>query len=313
MEHWQRKHLLGLKDLTPSEIELVLDSAKSFKEISQRQVKKVPALRGKTVVNLFFEPSTRTRTSFELAAKRLSADVINFSSSASSLVKGESILDTLKNLEAYSVDIFVVRHEFSASALYLSEHTKASVVNAGDGQDEHPTQALLDMFTLREKLGRLEGLKVTIIGDIIHSRVARSNVWGLSKAGAVVTLCGPKTLLPKYSERFPCKVTDSVKEALKSADAVIMLRIQEERMGRQLISSQREYVRYFSLNKENVKYLSPESVVMHPGPVNWDTEIASCLKEKVQPLILTQVTNGLAVRMAVLYLLSEGKKYEITD
>ncbi len=313
MEHWQRKHLLGLKDLTRSEIELVLDSAKSFKEISQRQVKKVPALRGKTVVNLFFEPSTRTRTSFELAAKRLSADVINFSSSASSMVKGESILDTLKNLEAYSVDIFVVRHEFSTSALYLSEHTKASVVNAGDGQDEHPTQALLDMFTLKEKLGRLERLKVSVIGDIIHSRVARSNVWGLSKAGAEVTLCGPKTLLPKYSERFPCKVTDSVKEALKSADAVIMLRIQEERMGRQLISSQREYVRYFSLNKENVKYLSPESVVMHPGPVNWDAEIASCLKEKIQPLILTQVTNGLAVRMAVLYLLSEGKKYEITD
>ena len=313
MNEWKRKHLLGLRYLERQEIELILDSARAFKEVSEREVKKVPALRGKTVVNLFFEPSTRTKTSFELAAKRLSADLVNFSSSTSSLVKGESILDTLKNLEAYSIDIFVIRHSFSTAALYLSQHTSSSVINAGDGQNEHPTQALLDMFTIRERLGTLENLKVAIIGDILHSRVARSNIWGLSKFSSTVYVCGPATLIPKYFDSLPCKITYSLKEALQDCNAVIMLRIQKERMGEQYFSSEREYTNYFSLSQDNLKYLPSKALVMHPGPVNWDIEIASFLKERVSPLILEQTTNGLAIRMAVLYLLSEEKKYEITD
>lgn len=310
---WQRRHLLGLKDLTPQEIELILSSAQAFKEISKREVKKVPALRGKTIVNLFFEPSTRTKTSFELAGKRLSADVVNFSSSGSSLLKGETILDTLKNIEAYSVDIFVIRHSFSGAALYLSQKTASSVVNAGDGQNEHPTQALLDMFTVREKLGTLKNLKVAIIGDIYHSRVARSNIWGFSKFSSSVYVCGPKTLIPKYFEALPCKITYSLKEALKDAQVVIMLRIQKERINQPFFSSEREYIKYYSLNEENLKFLPKEALVLHPGPVNWDIEIASSLKERVSKIILEQVSNGLAVRMAVLYLLAEKKSYEAVD
>jgi len=313
MGEWQRKHLLGLKDLSREEIEVILNSAQAFKEISEREVKKVPALRGKTVVNLFFEPSTRTKTSFELAAKRLSADVVNFSSSGSSLVKGETILDTLKNIEAYSVDIFVIRHSVSGVVFYLSQRTTSSVVNAGDGQNEHPTQALLDMFTVREKLGSLENLKVAIIGDIYHSRVARSNIWGFSKFSSSVYVCAPKTLIPKYFDNLPCKITYSLKTALDQAQVVIMLRIQRERMKERFFSSQREYVKYYSLNEENLRFLPPQALVLHPSPINWDIEIASSLKERVSPLILEQVNNGLAVRMAVLYLLAEKKSYEVVD
>ena len=313
MTKWVQKHLLGLSDVTKDEIELILDSAKSFKEVSQREVKKVPALRGKTVVNLFFEASTRTKTSFELAAKRLSADVVNFSSRGSSLEKGETILDTLKNLEAYSVDIFVIRHSFSKSALFLSQRTTASVINAGDGLNEHPTQALLDMFTVREKLKTLKGLKVAIVGDILHSRVARSNIWGFSKFASQVVVCAPPTLIPKYFSAMPVTITYSLKEALEGADVVIMLRVQRERQKDTFFPSQREYSEFFSLNEENVRFLKKDALVMHPGPVNWDVEIASCLKERVKDVILEQVNNGLAVRMAVLYLLSIGEKYEIVS
>jgi aspartate carbamoyltransferase catalytic subunit len=270
-------------------------------------VKKVPALRGKTVVNLFFENSTRTRMSFELAAKRLSADVINFAASTSSLNKGETMLDTLKTIEAYSTDIFVIRHSHSTAPLYLSQHTQSSIVNAGDGQNEHPTQALLDMFTVRERLGTLEGLKVVIMGDITHSRVARSNIWGFSKFGSEVTVCGPVTLIPKFFDDMPCKVTYNTEEALKGADVVIMLRIQRERQQDVFFPSQEEYNRYFALTKESARFLKKTALVMHPGPVNWDAEIDSSLKERVFPLILEQVTNGLAVRMSVLYLLGGNK------
>lgn len=304
---WDRRHLLGLKDLAREDIELILDNAKSFKEVSDRDVKKVPALRGKTVVNLFFENSTRTRMSFELAAKRLSADVINFASSSSSLSKGETMLDTLKTIEAYSTDIFVVRHGHSTAPLYLSQNTNSAVVNAGDGQNEHPTQALLDMFTVREKLGTLEGLKVVIMGDIAHSRVARSNVWGFSKFGCDVTVCGPVTLIPKYFENMPCRISYDMENSIKDADVVIMLRIQRERQKDIYYPSTQEYIKYFALNKDTCRLLKKRALVLHPGPVNWDVEIDSCIKDRVYPLILEQVTNGLAVRMAVLYLLQPAK------
>jgi len=304
---WDRRHLLGLKDLGREDIELILDNARSFREVSSRDVKKVPALRGKTVVNLFFENSTRTRMSFELAAKRLSADVINFAASTSSLTKGETMLDTLKTIEAYSTDIFVIRHSHSTAPLYLSQHTQSSIINAGDGQNEHPTQALLDMFTVREKLGTLEGLKVVIMGDITHSRVARSNIWGFSKFGSEVTVCGPVTMVPKFFDEMPCSVSYNTEEALKDADVVIMLRIQRERLQDVFFPSQEEYNRYFALTKESARFLKKSALVLHPGPVNWDAEIDSSLKERVFPLILEQVTNGLAVRMSVLYLLGGNK------
>lgn len=310
---WTRNHLFGLSDLTREEIETILQTSKTFKEVSERRIKKVPALRGKTVVNLFFEPSTRTRTSFELAAKRLSADVLNFSPAISSLSKGETILDTLKNLEAYSVDVFVVRHTNSGSAVYLSEHTNASVINAGDGENEHPTQALLDMFTVQERLGTLSGLKVAIVGDIYHSRVARSNIWGFSKCGSEVWVSAPPTLIPKYFETLPVKVTYHMEEALKGADVVIMLRIQNERFKSHFFPSVREYREFFSLSQEKAKLLKEKTLVMHPGPVNWDIDIASALKERVFPLILEQVTNGLAVRMAVIYLVKEKQHFAVTQ
>jgi aspartate carbamoyltransferase catalytic subunit len=290
-----------------------LSSAESFKEISQRQVKKVPPLRGKTVVNLFFESSTRTKTSFELAAKRLSADIINFSAKASSLGKGETILDTLKNIEAYSVDMFVIRHSFSGAASFLADNTTASVINAGDGMNEHPTQALLDMFTVKEHLGKLDNLKVAIVGDILHSRVARSNIWGFSKFNSEVWVCGPPTLIPLHFGSMPVKITYSLPQALKDADVVMMLRVQKERQQEHFFPSYREYKEYFSLNGESSKFLKKTGLILHPGPVNWDIEIASCLQEKVQKVILEQVTNGLAVRMAVLYLLSLGKEYEFSN
>ena len=286
----------------------MLTQARLVKEISQRDVKKTPALRGKTVVNLFFEPSTRTRISFELAAKRLSADVVNVSSSASSLTKGESLIDTLKNIEALSCDIAIVRHNVCGTPHMLSEHTNASIVNAGDGSNEHPTQALLDMFTVKERLKKIDRLNVLIVGDILHSRVARSNMWGFSKFGCKVTLCAPPTLiLMDVKKCANVTVSHDLCESLETADVVIMLRIQRERQGSQFFPSMREYIRYFSLNEDTVKYLRKNALVMHPGPVNWDVEISSSLKSRFFESILNQVTNGLAVRMAVLYLLSLRK------
>jgi len=306
---WKKKHLLGIKDLTRDEIETVLNQAKVFKEVSQRAVKKTPALRGKTVVNLFFESSTRTRISFELAAKRLSADVINVASSSSSLTKGENLIDTLKNIEALSCDIAIVRHQIAGTPHSLSEHTRASVVNAGDGSNEHPTQALLDMFTVKEKLGTLKDLTVTIVGDILHSRVARSNMWGFTRSGSQVILCAPPTLIPKGIEEIEhVEVSYDLPSALKRADVVIMLRLQRERQTSHFFPTLREYTRYFSLTEASAENLKKNTLVMHPGPVNWDVEISSALKERLSPAILDQVTNGLAVRMAVLYLLSLGKE-----
>lgn len=306
---WKKKHLLGIKDLTRDEIETVLNQAKVFKEVSQRAVKKTPALRGKTVVNLFFESSTRTRISFELAAKRLSADVINVASSSSSLTKGESLIDTLKNIEALSCDIAIVRHQVAGTPHSLAEHTRASVVNAGDGSNEHPTQALLDMFTVKEKIGTLKDLTVTIIGDILHSRVARSNMWGFTRSGSQVILCAPPTLIPRGIEEIEhVEVSYDLPSSLKRADVVIMLRLQRERQTSHFFPTLREYTRYFSLTEAAAENLKKNTVVMHPGPVNWDVEISSALKERLSPAILDQVTNGLAVRMAVLYLLSLGKE-----
>ncbi len=314
MEGWQRKHLLGIKDLSREEIETIFTLATSFKEISRRQVKKTPALRGKTVVNLFFESSTRTRTSFELAAKRLSADVLNFSSSASSLTKGESIVDTIKNLESYGPDILVIRISSSASLYTLSNYTQASIINAGDGKNEHPTQALLDMFTVYTVKGRLDDLSVLIVGDILHSRVARSNIFGFQKFGAKVRVCGPPTLIPYAFENMGVEVFYDLDAALEGVDVVIMLRIQKERQKVSFFPSQREYVNLFSLNLERMKKAKKGCLIMHPGPINWDVEINSALKERLHPLILEQVENGLAVRMAVLYLTgTKRNRYEDTD
>jgi len=301
---WTKKDLLGLRDLSADEIELILDTAKSFSEVSQREVKKVPALRGKTVVNLFLEPSTRTRVSFELAEKRLSADTIGMASGSSSMTKGESLWDTIANIEALKVDIIVMRHASSGAPHRVSNYTKVGIVNAGDGINEHPTQGLLDMFTLRELKGKIKGLKVVFVGDILHSRVARSNVWGLTKLGAEVVICGPKTLVPWGIEELGVKVIHDVKKALDGADAVTLLRIQMERQNEPLFPSIREYASTFGLNTELFKCAKPDAILMHPGPVNRGVEIESALADSSQSYILKQVTNGIAVRMAVLYLLS---------
>lgn len=302
MQKWQKKHILGIKDLTREEIEVVLAQATAFQEISLRAVKKVPALRGKTVLNLFFENSTRTRTSFELAAKRLSSDVINFSSSNSSIAKGETVIDTIKNLNAYNPDIMVVRIAASACLDSFTRYTQASIINAGDGGNEHPTQALLDMFTVKEKKGALDNLKVLIVGDIRHSRVARSNIFGFQKFSSSVTVCGPATFIPYKIETMGVSVSYDLDKAVKDADVIIMLRIQNERQDSSFYLSRREYVDRFSLTRERLKKAKPDCLILHPGPVNWDIEISSALKEEVHPLILKQVENGLAIRMAVLYL-----------
>ncbi len=302
--NWQRKHLLGIEELSAEEINFILDTAGSFKEISTRPIKKVPALRGKTVANLFFEPSTRTRVSFELAAKRLSADLVNFSPSSSSLVKGETLIDTVRNIEAYKVDIMVVRHSVSGFSQLLSRLTNVSIINAGDGAHEHPTQALLDFYTIREKKGKISGLKVAIVGDIAHSRVARSNIWGLKKLGADVVLCAPATLLPREIEKFPVEINYNFDEVLKEVDVVYLLRIQKEREKRSLFPSLREYAHLFGLNKHRLKYLKKDCLIMHPGPVNRGVELDPEVADGPYSVILEQVTNGLAVRMAVLYLLS---------
>ena len=307
---WTKKDLLGLRDLSAEEIELILDTAKSFSEVSQREVKKVPVLRGKTVVNLFLEPSTRTRVSFELAEKRLSADTISMASGGSSMTKGESLWDTIANIEALKVNLIVMRHGSSGAPHRISNYTKVGIVNAGDGINEHPTQGLLDMFTLREIKGKIKGLKVVFVGDILHSRVARSNVWGFTKLGAEVVICGPKTLIPWGIEELGVKVVHDVKKAMEGADAVTLLRIQMERQNEPLFPSIREYASTFGLNTELFKLAKPDAILMHPGPVNRGVEIESALADSPQSYILKQVTNGIAVRMAVLYLLSGALKDE---
>lgn len=310
MAVWRRKHLLGLEDLTREEIELILNTAESFKEVSVREVKKVPTLRGKTVVLLFFEPSTRTRTSFELAAKRLSADTVSLSSTTSSVTKGESFLDAAKNIEAMNVDFIVIRHQASGAAYLLSKIVSPSVINAGDGFHEHPTQALLDLFTIREKKKRIEGLNVSIIGDISHSRVARSNIYGLKKLGANVCVCGPPTLIPKDIEKLGVRVTYQIREATKEADVLNVLRLQLERQKENLFSSLKEYIRFFGIDKEKLKDAKKDILIMHPGPVNRGIELSTDVADGQYSVILDQVTNGIAVRMGILYLLS-GVKEEI--
>ncbi|HEV8542179.1 MAG TPA: aspartate carbamoyltransferase catalytic subunit, partial [Verrucomicrobiae bacterium] len=265
---WNRKHLLDIQSLTPEEIITVLDTARAFKEVGERAIKKVPALRGKTVINLFVEPSTRTRISFELAAQRLTADVINFTAETSSLKKGETLKDTARNLEALNADIIIIRHSATGAPHFLSRFLNASVVNAGDGAHEHPTQALLDAFTIREKKGKIEGLNVTILGDILYSRVARSNIWALRKLGANVTLCGPSTLVPRSFEQMGCKVTYNVEEAISGADIINLLRIQHERQRSSMFPSISEYTSLFSLNQARLAKTKPDALIMHPGPIN---------------------------------------------
>jgi aspartate carbamoyltransferase catalytic subunit len=304
---WNRKHLLDIQSVSAEEIVTVLDTARAFKAVGERAIKKVPALRGKTVVNLFVEPSTRTRISFELAAQRLTADVINFSAEASSLKKGETLKDTARNLEALNADIIVIRHSASGAPHFLSRFLRASVINAGDGAHEHPTQALLDAFTIRERKGKIEGLNVTILGDILYSRVARSNIWLLTKLGARVTLCGPATLVPRVFERMGCRVTYNVDEALADADIIHLLRIQHERQRKSMFPSIGEYTSLFGLTQARLARAKPEALIMHPGPVNRGVEIDSEIADSVRSLILDQVTNGLAVRMAVLFLVNGGQ------
>jgi len=304
------RHLLGTEELTPEEITLVLDTAESLTEVSRREVKKVPTLRGQTVINLFFEPSTRTRTSFELAEKRLSADALNFSAGSSSVSKGETLLDTARNLEAMNPDFIVMRHAMPGAPHFLSRICRARIVNAGDGAHEHPTQALLDALTIRQKKGTLAGLRIAIIGDILHSRVVRSNIFLLNKMGASVTVAGPSTLMPLGMERLGVAVTHRTDEAIEGADVIMMLRIQTERQGRGYFPSVREYYRMFGLNEARVKLAKPDVIIMHPGPINRGVEIASSVADGPYSVILDQVTNGVAIRMAVLYLLAGGTAEE---
>ena len=304
---WNHKDLLGIQELSVDEINFLLDTSAAFKQVGQRSIKKVPSLRGKTMVNLFIEPSTRTRTSFELAAKRLSADVINITTTASSIVKGETLKDTALNLQALNADISVIRHSAAGAPHFLARLLKAGIINAGDGAHEHPTQALLDALTIREKKGRIKGLKVTILGDILYSRVARSNIWLLTKLGAQVTLAGPSTLLPRVFEQLGCRVTYDVEEAIRDADVINLLRIQHERQRQTMFPSIGEYAAMFGLNKERLMRTKPDALIMHPGPINRGVEIDSEIADSSRSAILEQVTNGLAVRMAVLFLCSGGR------
>jgi aspartate carbamoyltransferase catalytic subunit len=302
------RNLLGIKDLSSSDISIILQTATQFKEVLQRPIKKVPSLRDVTIVNLFYESSTRTRISFELAEKRLSADVINFSSSGSSVSKGETLLDTVNNILSMKVDVVVMRHSASGAPHFLAQHVPAAIVNAGDGINEHPTQALLDAFSITEKKGKLKGTKVAIIGDIMHSRVALSNIYLLKKMGAEVTVCGPPTLIPKYiSEAMGVNVNYNVKETLEWCDVANVLRIQLERQNQVLFSSLREYSLAYGINRRLLDNLKKEIVIMHPGPINRGVELDSDVADSKQSIILQQVENGVAVRMAVLYLLSGGK------
>ena len=305
---WTKKDLLGLEYLTPEEIELILETAGSFKEVSSREIKKVPALRGKTAVNLFYEPSTRTRVSFEVAAKRLSADVINIASETSSVRKGETLIDTGKNIQALKADIIIMRHNCSGAANMLARALDISVVNAGDGWHEHPTQALLDIFTLKEKLGKIRGLNVAIVGDIAHSRVARSNIWGLTKLGAHVTLCAPEMLLPIGIEITGVKTSSNIDEVLKNADAVNVLRMQFERDEGAAFPEQLDYFKRFGITEERLAKARKDIIVMHPGPINRGIEMSSEVADGANSVILEQVTNGIAVRMAVLFLVSQARE-----
>jgi aspartate carbamoyltransferase catalytic subunit len=303
------KHLLGIKDLQPSDIDLILHTASNFKDVLQRPIKKVPALRDTTIVNLFYENSTRTRTSFELAEKRLSADTLNFAASSSSVAKGETLIDTVNNILSMKVDMVVMRHSASGAPHFLAKHINASIVNAGDGINEHPTQALLDAFSIKEKMGRLEGVKVALIGDIMHSRVALSNIYLLTKMGAEVELCGPPTLIPQHIEKLGVRVSYDLKKTLQWCDVANVLRIQLERQHKPLFSSLREYNIYYGVSKQLVESLDKELVIMHPGPINRGVELNSDVADSKNSIILNQVENGVAIRMAVLYLLA-GKKEE---
>lgn len=304
---FNRKHLLGLEELTAEEIRMILDTAVPFKEISERQIKKVPVLRGKTIVNLFFEPSTRTRTSFEFAEKRLSADTINVSVSQSSVTKGETLVDMARNLEAMRIDMVVIRHSASGAPAFLAERIDSNVINAGDGWHEHPTQGLLDMLTIRDRFGKLKGLNVVIVGDVIHSRVARSNIWGLKKMGAKVGVCGPPTLVPRSLEALGVEIYPRVEDVLAEADAINVLRIQLERMQSNMFPSLGEYNRLYGISTEKLKKAGRDVLILHPGPMNRGVEIDSDVADGDHQVILKQVTNGVAVRMAVLFLLAGGK------
>src|SRR2546423_11688660 len=301
---WTRKHLIGLEELSADEIRFILDTADSFKEVSTRSIKKVPALRGLVVDNAFFEDSTRTRTSFSLAAQRLSADLIDFSEKGSSVSKGETLIDTARTIEARGIDVLVVRHKAAGAAQMLARHLKCSIVNAGDGAHEHPTQGLLDLYTIRERFGRVEGLKVAIVGDIANSRVARSNLWGLTKLGAEVILVGPPTLLPRAFEKLGVRVVHDFDSVIGEVDVINMLRVQFERTKTAQFPSVREYTRFFGLTWDRFQRCKPGVFVMHPGPMNRGIEISSDIADGEQSGILTQVTNGLSVRMAVLYLVT---------
>jgi aspartate carbamoyltransferase catalytic subunit len=306
----RRKDLLGIADLSPEEIVLILDTADAMKEVGQREIKKVPTLRGRTVVNLFFEPSTRTRTSFEIAEKRLSADTLNVAIGTSSVVKGETLVDTAMNIEAMSPSMIVLRHSSSGACHLLSRICRAAIINAGDGMHEHPTQALLDAYTIRERKGRLQGLKVAIVGDLLHSRVLRSNILLLRKLGAEVWVCGPATLIPQGLAQLGVQVTTSVDAAAEAADVIMMLRIQLERMEGGYFPSLREYFSTFGMTEARVARARPDVIIMHPGPMNRGVEIASEVADGPFSVILDQVANGVAVRMAVLYLLAGGVEHE---
>jgi len=311
-----RKHLLGIRELSAGEITYLLDTAETFRDVSRREIKKVPALRGRTIINLFFEPSTRTRTSFEIAAKRLSADAVNVSISTSSVTKGETLLDTARNLEAMAPDCIVIRHSMAGAPQHLARMCNAPIVNAGDGSHEHPTQALLDALTIREYKGRIDGLKVAIIGDILHSRVARSNIYLLTKLGASVSIAGPGTLVPAEFAgivEHGLRIENRLEDAIADADVVMILRIQRERQGAAFFPSMREYAVHYGLHPDHLKLAAPEVIVMHPGPINRGIEISSEIADGSRSLILDQVTNGVAVRMAVLYLLARGDRSVPTE
>ncbi|MEA3305429.1 MAG: aspartate carbamoyltransferase catalytic subunit [Candidatus Omnitrophota bacterium] len=305
---WIKKDLLGLEYLSLEEIELILDTTRSFKEVSTRKIKKVPTLRGKTVVSLFFEPSTRTRVSFELAAKRLSADTVGITAATSSILKGETLKDVAKNIEAMNIDVVILRHSTPGAPHLLAKAIRPSVINAGDGAHEHPTQGLLDIFTIKEKKGNFKGLKVSIIGDIAHSRVARSNIWGLKKLGADVTVCGPSTFMPVEIEKMGVKVTNNLDKAIEGADVLNVLRIQIERQEKGLLPSIREYISLFGINKERLKNAKNDLLIMHPGPVNRGIELTQDVADGQYSVILEQVTNGIAARMAVLFLITRSRK-----
>jgi aspartate carbamoyltransferase catalytic subunit len=298
------KDILGIKELSTDEINLIIETAESFKEVLERDIKKVPTLRGKTIVNLFYEPSTRTRTSFELAGKRMSADVINIAPSISSIVKGESLIDTVKNIESMNSDFIILRHSAAGAPYLISKVLRSSIINAGDGSHEHPTQALLDILTIKEKKGGIQGLDVAIIGDISHSRVARSNIYGLTKMGAKVRVSGPPTMIPWGIEKLGVKVFYKMEDTLKDVDVIMMLRIQLERQEKGLFPTIREYAKLYCLTPERVKLAKTDVIIMHPGPINRGVEISPEVSDGPYSVILEQVTNGLAVRMAVLYLLS---------